>query len=268
MASDLLNFNFDSISNLILQNVRNLRSLSITDEANSIADSLISGLLTKCRKTLIDIDVPNFLAIPNVKFDNLSEIQINIPEFSLSEFYLKLEEFVKNAPSLKIFHIFEFSQIEEQKCVSDYFMSKYKKECCVHSYDADVPFPVKILECYVSGVSNPLRFQFKNSILFLRLTICTLLPEKYDSWRNIFLQFPNLKGILFFDWYKKRFLVEDDFLSQDEEMSDEIFNIWKERPTLLHSLGIKILTQSEFESKKIEISEHLPWFFTFSNFSS
>jgi hypothetical protein len=247
---------FDSMSNLILNNMKRLTSINVSNNYDlfeyfwknpSKYETFLSNVLLNSNITLKKVYLPKVF-LPNLHFKNLSKFTMLLwPEFekiSLSEFQTQFSQMVKNSPSLELVELYCSPNVPTS--FYDFLTSNYKKHLMISSWALTVPVKIAKGICAWEDIEN---FEFKNDLQYIELGLSTdsLSQPSWKNYENIFCECQNLKGIKFADWI---------CISHRPVVNHEIE---VERRNFLQSLGIEILTRDEFHLKEQELFKSVSW---------
>jgi len=263
--SDMAKWN--SISNLLLDNMKNLRKLVIRIRTSIPPKFLIFlfNLFKNSKSTLKQFLINSrdeMLTLPSISLPNLTNLRICIyPNHENQEqtFAYLMETFVNvMCPNLKFF---EIRHIYRAPQILNYIIKNYSNHfICGPDISTLEHIPLKISHLNLEKVAA---YRYTSHIEYLILHVQNLQVASdggWDDYREILSFFPNLKGIIFY--YNKKYTTLVPFL---RSLPPAYQNIWQQRIDYFKSQNIKILNQGEHLEIISELRQSLSpsWSFHF-----
>jgi len=262
--SDMLKWN--SISNLLVDNMTNLRNICICFPiSNSIPPEFVSflfNLFKNSKSTLKDLVIEcrdGMVTLPTISLPNLTHLSI----FMLDNKVQNFDDFMKTfvdvmCPNLKIVLVYD---IHQEPQILKYITKNYPNHFI---YGPEIStlehIPLKISHLNLEHLAA---YRYAPHIEYLVLHVKNLhVPSEgsWDDYRETLSFFPNLKGIIFA--YNETYTTLVSSLSSLPSASQ---NIWQERIDYFKSQNIKILDESEYLEiiSKLRQSLSPSWSFSF-----
>lgn len=260
---------WDSISKFILAHVKKANYFEFAFEANVLAppnfDTFLLQLFQNSQITLKKIGfekTPQFFQCPAISLPNVTRVVFvmsEIHDHMVEDFDMFVKTLAKSCEYLEQFIIFD---IEKCPNMIEHIKTHYSDKCVISNGSfVSRTMPVKMPVC--PRLSHLQHFQYPRKILFLNVCVsnCEKINDNgWDNYQTLFTFAPNLQGIRLSTFKGRKWLQLQDLLNQ---LPEKIQEVWKKRIHYLRSRNIKIMSQSEYLSKSVELCKQTKWGFTF-----
>jgi len=267
-----LNRNFDmtkwdSISNVLLDNMKNLRKIGIA-MMNSIPPEFVIflfNLFENSESTLKKLGInyrDDMATLPAISLSNLTRFTVLVcrnDENKVKTFNYLMNTVVRvMCPNLKLFKI---DYINRAPQILKYFTNNYPSHfVCSPEISVLEHIPLKISHLNLEKIAV---YRYTPHIEYLILHVKNLqVPSEggWDDYREILSFFPNLKGIIFY--YNRKYTTLVHYIRSIPSASQ---TIWQQRIEHFQSQNIKMLSQNEYLEIISQLRQSLPqsWSFEF-----
>jgi len=259
---------FDSVTKVILQNMKNLHQIRFYSEQNTPRnfDAFALQFLQNSQSTLktLKFNTREIFPLPIVSLPNVTKIKFHVKvdhSAKIEQFTNFVQRILENCEYLENFYI---DGIHDSIQMTEYTAQNYPENCLYANYCyASQKLPTKMSSC--SALSNLHTFEYPSAMKCLNLKVIDFnrpYDERWEEYKSILALCPNLKKIRIVQ------CIEDNQIELEEALqniSPANQDIWKERIQYLKLCGIDTINWDQFQNAMKQLHKQTKWGFLFYN---